>query len=166
LSETLKVKEKDIENYVKINDKLMEKLNSYKNQTIPDNNTQLEGDNANTFSTPMKSKNNQSFNEDVLDELQNYKFQVENLKEILIEREEELKRANKENENFKLEIEKMLKTVEPGDNVSVRSKLSGGSFILEDDFKAREKLEKYKELINNLKIDNKTLLSQVLEIIF
>jgi hypothetical protein len=166
LSETLKVKEKDIENYVKINDKLMEKLNSYKNQTIQDNNTQIEGDNANTFSTPMKSKNNQSFNEDLHDELQNYKFQVENLKEILIEREEELKRANKENENFKLEIEKMLKTVEPGDNVSVRSKLSGGSFILEDDFKVREKLEKYKELINNLKIDNKTLLSQVLEIIF
>jgi hypothetical protein len=152
----LKIKEKDIENYTKINDKLMEKINSYKTLSITEN--------ANIISTPIKSKTNHSineFNEDLHDELQNYKFQVDNLKEILIEREEELKRISKENENFKLEIEKMLKTVEPGDNISVRSKLSGGSFILEDETKTREKLEKYKEVINNLKSDNQTLLSQV-----
>lgn len=152
----MKIKEKDIENYTKINDKLMEKINSYKTLSITEN--------ANTISTPIKSKTNHSineFNEDLHDELQNYKFQVDNLKEILIEREEELKRISKENENFKVEIEKMLKTVEPGDNISVRSKLSGGSFILEDETKTREKLEKYKEVINNLKSDNQTLLSQV-----
>jgi hypothetical protein len=101
--------------------------------------------------------------EEIEEEINNYKFQIMNLKELIVERDDELQILSKENSNYRNEIDKMLKVSDydssSANNISQfqKSRISAEINILDD----KEKVEKYKEAVKNAKQDNKVLMNQV-----
>ena len=145
-----------MENFKKINDKLLEKITSLEKAfAYSYNNKSNSGKLENTKNYITASK------EEMEEEINNYKFQNTNLREIILHRDEALQLLSKENANFRNEIDKLLK-LSDYDTSSVnsygqKSRISGEINIMED----KEKIEKYKETVKNLKQDNKVLINQV-----
>jgi chromosome segregation ATPase len=153
-------KDHELEEFKNLNSRLINQIEEIKSQT---QSVSARVDSQSLHDPNIKSLRDE-FDED---ELRNIMYQVETLKEMIREKDEQIDKITQENDNYKSEIEKILKLNDEGES---RSKMSGNLSSLgpinnnNEEFdikKIQDKLDKYKKIIENYKHNNESALQQM-----